>query len=278
MTYFRCMVKRISTMLYLCFCTQAQQHNVAIYVAGFVIGTGPLCVAVGSPLVGYFVSRLVVAASWHLFITSLFYTHCSFLIWGWNLHNSLDCSWLQDPWFFLGIYTSYIVATLISGLLVCELCWVVISTMLWSSHIPVVNMCDMLGIKGMPQLLWSFSLIQQKSSLLIWKKRLILQLSAGKPIWKHPLIMWSQLAEMHTLSHLWKNSYWSLTIKLQLKYVANWSGAHVPCMNTAWSAFLLCLQIYLAVNQLRLSPNFSNHSFTTSLFGLLPSLPSFGVA
>ena len=35
---------------------QAQRHHVATYVSGCVIGTAPLCIAVMSPLIGYFVS------------------------------------------------------------------------------------------------------------------------------------------------------------------------------------------------------------------------------
>ena len=48
-------------MAYFCFCAQAQQHNIAVYIAGLVIGTAPLCVTVMSPLVGYFVSSLAAA-------------------------------------------------------------------------------------------------------------------------------------------------------------------------------------------------------------------------
>ena len=44
-------------MAYFRFCGQAQQHNIAVYIAGLVIGTAPLCVTVMSPLVGYFVRK-----------------------------------------------------------------------------------------------------------------------------------------------------------------------------------------------------------------------------
>ena len=39
---------------------QAQQHDVAVYIVGFVIGMAPLCVTVTSPLVGYLVSTIAV--------------------------------------------------------------------------------------------------------------------------------------------------------------------------------------------------------------------------
>ena len=42
--------------------TQAQQHHVATYVSGFVVGTAPLCIAVMSPLIGYFVSTTAVVS------------------------------------------------------------------------------------------------------------------------------------------------------------------------------------------------------------------------
>ena len=47
-------------MTFSCSCTQAQQHNVANYITGFVLGTASLCVAVMSPLIGYIVSTLTI--------------------------------------------------------------------------------------------------------------------------------------------------------------------------------------------------------------------------
>ena len=42
--------------IFACFNTQAQQYNVQVYIAGFVIGVAPLFVTVLSPIIGYFVS------------------------------------------------------------------------------------------------------------------------------------------------------------------------------------------------------------------------------
>ena len=44
------------------FVPQAELHNVPTYIVGFVIGLAPLCVAVVSPLSGYFVSNLAVVS------------------------------------------------------------------------------------------------------------------------------------------------------------------------------------------------------------------------
>ena len=44
-----------SECMTLFFCTQGQWLHVPVYISGFVIGTAPLCVAVTSPLLGYFV-------------------------------------------------------------------------------------------------------------------------------------------------------------------------------------------------------------------------------
>ena len=36
--------------------TQALHHNVPTYISGFVVAMAPLCLAVMSPIIGYFVS------------------------------------------------------------------------------------------------------------------------------------------------------------------------------------------------------------------------------
>lgn len=65
-----------------CFYTQAQQHNVASFITGFVLGTASLCVTVMSPLIGYIVStstivRVDAVHLWHE-LAPLF---CRFLTW-----------------------------------------------------------------------------------------------------------------------------------------------------------------------------------------------------
>ena len=39
---------------------QAQRLHVPVYIAGFVVGTAPLCMTLLSPIIGYFVSTLAV--------------------------------------------------------------------------------------------------------------------------------------------------------------------------------------------------------------------------
>ena len=48
---------------------QAQNHGVPVYITGFVVAMAPLCLALISPLIGYFVSTHTLTYS--LLITEL---------------------------------------------------------------------------------------------------------------------------------------------------------------------------------------------------------------
>ena len=55
------------------FLLQAQKHHVPTYITGFVVAMAPLCLALVSPLIGYFVRA---TASWTLWRSSLSKSFC----------------------------------------------------------------------------------------------------------------------------------------------------------------------------------------------------------
>ena len=62
----------------------------------------PLCLALMSPLIGYFVREVELLEAHFCHQVSVL--HCSFLTWEQSSHNLLDSCGLLDPSFSLGIY------------------------------------------------------------------------------------------------------------------------------------------------------------------------------